>query len=117
LYFDAIGAFQAALANFLPDSALTVNRRNDRRSPLLLITGNRSRLSSPESNWMNYKFYSHSKATTDFADFADRSDMIIVEPGWKEIADYSISWSKRRQSNTPARLWKAPENAFAPSIS
>jgi pimeloyl-ACP methyl ester carboxylesterase len=109
--------FQAALANFLPDSALKVNRLNNRRSPLLLITGNRSRLSSPESNWMNYKFYSHSTATTDFADFANRSDMSIVESGWKEIADFAVSWSKRRQSNIPAGMWRSPENALAPSIS
>jgi hypothetical protein len=41
--------------------------------------------------------YRDSAAVTDFKGFPARSHYIIAEPGWREVADYALSWASAQR--------------------
>lgn len=89
--------FQAALANFTPHAATSVNFKNKNRAPLLLVAGTRDHLVPSSLVEDNYRKYKASKAITHFKEFPERSHLICMEDNWEEVADYCLSWA---QSNT-----------------
>jgi hypothetical protein len=40
------------------------------------------------------KQYRHSSAVTDIRTFEDRGHSLIIDSGWREIADISLAWLK-----------------------
>ncbi|HTZ72805.1 MAG TPA: alpha/beta hydrolase [Candidatus Aquilonibacter sp.] len=90
--------FQAALANFNPHAATTVNVHNDNRAPLLLIAGDWDHISPPAVVKATHRLYRHSKAITEYKEFPGRSHYILGLPGWEEVADYSAGWAIGRSS-------------------
>jgi pimeloyl-ACP methyl ester carboxylesterase len=96
--------FQAVFANFVPQAATTVNRLNYTRAPLLLISATHDNLVPATLNEKNYQLYKHSTATTDYAVFADRSHLIVVQQGWQDVAEYAITWVERRLSGYFSRM-------------
>ncbi len=85
--------FQAALANFNPHAATTVNVHNDTRAPLLLIAGDQDHISPPAVVKATYNLYRNSKAITEYKEFPGRSHYILGMTGWEEVADYSLAWA------------------------
>ena len=85
--------FEAAVANFTPGTVARVNHRNNRRSPLLLIAGANDNFVPAILNRTNFKLYRRSTAETDYKEFPERSHLIISQEGWKEVADYALSWA------------------------
>ena len=94
--------FQAALANFNPWAATAVNRHNDNRAPLLLINGAEDNLVPPVLNQINQWLYMDSKAVTAYKEFPDRSHLIIAQQGWKDVAEYTLSWAEGQLSDEPS---------------
>lgn len=43
-------------------------------------------------NRRNYRKYASSSAVTDFREFAGRSDWIIAQNGWQEVAGFIADW-------------------------
>jgi len=82
---------QTALANFTPDTATTVNFRNDTRAPLLLVAGGKDRVVPSSIVRANFELYRESKAETDYKEFRDRTHFIIGQDGWEKVADYVLS--------------------------
>ena len=68
---------QTAFANFTPDTATTVNFRNDTRAPLLLVAGGKDRVVPSSLVKANFDLYRESKAETDYKEFRDRTHFII----------------------------------------
>jgi pimeloyl-ACP methyl ester carboxylesterase len=99
--------FQAALANFLPRAATTVNRLNYTRAPLLLISATHDNLVPAELSEKNCEMYRHSTATTDYAAFADRSHLLVAQAGWQEVAEYAIAWAERKTAGYFQPMWRA----------
>ena len=85
--------FQAALANFNPHAATMVNTRNDTRAPLLLIAGGNDHVSPPAVVKATAKLYEHSKAVTEYKEYAHHTHFVLGEEGWSEVADYAINWA------------------------
>jgi pimeloyl-ACP methyl ester carboxylesterase len=85
--------WQAALANFVPKSALKVNLRNNRRAPLLFIAGGADHVAPASTNRENVKRYSRSTAVTDYKEFAGRPHFTCGAPGWEAVADYALAWA------------------------
>ena len=72
--------------------------RPARRTVPLLITGSQGdRLITPYISQATINLQRHSPAPTDFAQFADRSHLLIAEPGWEEVAARAIDWAARRE--------------------
>ena len=70
-----------------------------RRSPLLLIAGEKDRIMPAALNHRNYRRYSASPSVTDFKQFPGRSHYSIIGgKGWEEVADYALDWAIRATS-------------------
>jgi alpha-beta hydrolase superfamily lysophospholipase len=84
---------QTAFANFSPQSATTVNSRNDTRAPLLLVAGGQDRVVPVSLVKANFDLYRQSKAETDYKEFPGKSHFIIGEKDWDKVADYVLGWA------------------------
>lgn len=87
--------FEAAAANFNPHSPAKVDTENDTRGPLLLIMGGRDHTVPESVTRATLKQYRHSDAVTDLQDFPDRAHSLTVDGGWRDVADFSLSWLKK----------------------
>jgi pimeloyl-ACP methyl ester carboxylesterase len=76
-----------------------------RRSPLLLIAGEKDRIMPAALNRTNFRRYSASPSVTEFKEFAGRSHYsIIAGKGWEEVAYYALDWGMRAASAREGRL-------------
>lgn len=92
--------FQAGFANFNPHAATTVDFHNDKRAPLLLISGEYDHISPPSVVKMNANLYKKSSAVTEYKEFPNHSHYILGEKGWEEVADYALEWATKH-ANEP----------------
>jgi pimeloyl-ACP methyl ester carboxylesterase len=75
-----------------------------RRSPLLLIAGEKDRIMPAALNRTNFRRYRASPSVTEFKEFPGRSHYsIIAGKGWEEVADYALDWAMRAASSREAR--------------
>ncbi|MCT9932366.1 alpha/beta hydrolase [Planotetraspora sp. A-T 1434] len=88
--------FEAAAANFDPHSPAKVATGNQARGPLLLITGGRDHTVPEAVTLATLKQYRHSAAVTDFHEFPDRAHSLIIDGGWREVADFTLAWLARQ---------------------
>ena len=92
--------FQAATANFSPQAATKVNFRNDKRAPLLLIAGSEDHQVPAPVVRENYRRYARSAAVTDYKEFPGRSHLIALQCGWREVAEYALTWAEARTGSS-----------------
>lgn len=86
--------FQAATATFNPNSATRVNIANATRGPLLLISGAADTTVPPVLVKSALRAYRNSKAVTEFKEFAGRGHSLVIDNGWKELAEFILNWLK-----------------------
>jgi alpha-beta hydrolase superfamily lysophospholipase len=84
--------FQAAAANFNPHSEDKVDTKNGDRGPLLLIAGGKDHTVPTSVTKSTRNRYRHSAATTDYLEFPDRGHSLVIDSGWREIADTCLAW-------------------------
>jgi len=82
--------FQALLAQFT--DVTKVNYRNHLRGPLLIIAGELDRTVEAKMNLANFRKYARSTAVTDYREFPGRTHWICRQPGWEEVADFTLDW-------------------------
>jgi|SRR5450755_4691411 len=82
--------FQAATASFA-GSETKVNTANTTRGPLLITGGNEDHIAPPILGKASLKKY-NSSVITEYKLFESRGHSLIVDHGWREIADYSLVW-------------------------
>jgi pimeloyl-ACP methyl ester carboxylesterase len=83
----------------VPRSTLSKQGAIDfRRShvPLLLIAAERDHLTPASLIAKNAKAYRSSAGVIDFHQFSGRSHFICNEPGWEQVADYTLEWLRRQ---------------------
>jgi pimeloyl-ACP methyl ester carboxylesterase len=85
--------FQAAFANFNPHAASAVDFENDRRAPLLLISGGKDHVSPASVVEANFRLYGKSKAVTEYREFPERTHYTLGQSGWEDVADYALEWA------------------------
>ena len=84
--------FQIASGNFNPWAANRINFRNANRAPLLLIGGSQDHVVPARLNRINFRLYRHSSAVTGYREFPHRSHFIIGQTGWREVAEFALTW-------------------------
>ncbi|MFJ5035866.1 alpha/beta hydrolase [Streptomyces sp. NPDC088560] len=62
------------------------------RGPLLLISGQEDQLVPDSVTRAVYKQYGDSTAVTDLKQFADRAHSLVIDSGWRFVADYVLGW-------------------------
>lgn len=82
--------FQAATAIFA-GTQTKVNTQNTTRGPLLITGGERDHQAPPILGQASIKKY-NTTVISDFKLFEGRGHSLIVDNGWKEIAEYSLTW-------------------------
>ena len=88
------------LANFTPGHQETwVNYRNDKRAPLLFISGSEDHLMPPAIQRSNAKHYK-SNAITEVREYQGKSHLLPAQEGWEEVADYALSWALQHAGKT-----------------
>ncbi len=89
--------FQAATANVTPRAETKVATGNDTRGPLLLIAGGKDHTVPAAITKSTFKRYRRSTATTEIVEMADRGHSLVIDHGWREVADSCITWLARQQ--------------------
>ncbi|HEV7622345.1 MAG TPA: alpha/beta hydrolase [Flavisolibacter sp.] len=82
--------FQAATASFA-GTQTKVNTTNTTRGPLLITGGEKDHIAPPILGKASRKKY-NSSVITDFNLFEGRGHSLVVDHGWKEVAEYSLAW-------------------------
>jgi pimeloyl-ACP methyl ester carboxylesterase len=87
--------FEAATANFVAHSPAAVDTRNARRGPLLLISGGKDHTVPDSVTRSTFKQYRHSSAVTELKQFPDRGHSLVIDNGWREVADAALDWLEK----------------------
>ena len=103
---------QTALANFTPDSATTVNFRNDTRGALLLVAGGKDRVVPSSIVKANFDLYRESKAETDYKEYPEQTHFSLLQE--VKIADYVLGWALCRANGS--KLTAVPNQTDAWSV-
>ena len=82
--------FQAAIATFAGNET-KVNTQNSSRGPLLITGGSKDNIAPPILGKASLKKYNTS-VIYEFKLFEGRGHSLVVDRGWKEIAEYSLAW-------------------------
>ncbi|QKW25313.1 alpha/beta hydrolase [Streptomyces seoulensis] len=69
---------------------------NTARGPLLLVSGQEDLLVPDAVTRAVYKLYGDSTAVTDLKQFADRGHSLVVDSGWRQVADHVLDWLHER---------------------
>jgi len=70
----------------------SVDTANHTRGPLLLVSGQEDRMVPDAATRAAYKLYGDSTAVTDLKQFADRGHSLVVDSGWRAVADHVLAW-------------------------
>ena len=89
---------QTAFANFISDSAATVNFQNDTRAPLLMIAGGKDRVTPSSLIKANFDLYRGSKAETDYKEYPGQTHFTLLQE--TKIADYLLGWALHRSNGS-----------------
>ncbi|MBS1625455.1 MAG: alpha/beta hydrolase [Bacteroidetes bacterium] len=84
--------FQAAMATFI-GSETKVNTDNTTRGPLLITAGENDHIAPPIFGQASLEKYNKS-VVPEFKEFENRGHSLILDSGWKEVAQYSLEWLK-----------------------
>ena len=82
--------------------AITWNSKT--RAPLLLIGGGIDKIAPASMTKAIFSKQKRAKSLTELKIYADRSHYLCAEPGWEEVADYSLSWAERNQRGVVASI-------------
>ncbi len=88
--------FEASAANFKRTSPAAVDTHRNDRGPLLIIAGGQDHTVPAVVAKAAYKLYADSSATTDLHELSDRGHSLVLDHGWREVADVTLDWLHRQ---------------------
>lgn len=92
---SGVPLFQAAFANLNPRTEAKVNVRNPDRGPLLIIDGERDNTLPLSMAKAAYQLQKKNAAVTEFAMIPNRGHSLIIDAGWREVADAALDFAQR----------------------
>ena len=87
--------FQAAGANLNPWTEAKVRTKNPERGPLLIIGSAADHTAPAAVAQASFKKQQRNEGITEYYEFEDRGHSLIVDHGWKDVADVSLSFAER----------------------
>ena len=94
--------FEVAVANFNLHAESRVNTHNDRRGPLLLISGTADHTAPDISTSAALRLYRDSQAVTTLERFQGRGHSLVIDHGWREVAEAVLTWLDQQGLGTTA---------------
>lgn len=86
--------FEAAVANFAPNSPAKVDTGNATRGPLLLTAGGKDHTVPRAITKQTLKRYQNTN--TDYVEFPDRGHALAIDHGWRDVADRVLAWLREQ---------------------
>jgi pimeloyl-ACP methyl ester carboxylesterase len=99
--------FQGAAANLNPWTEAKVDTANPDRGPMLLIAGEKDHTAPPAITRASYKHQQHNPGVTEMAEMPGRGHALIIDSGWREVADTALAFVQRFTSPQPAKTGPA----------
>jgi pimeloyl-ACP methyl ester carboxylesterase len=88
--------FQAAAANLNPWTEAKVNSKNPERGPLLIISGEKDNTVPWSIANASFKRQRRNEsAVTEIVEIKDRGHALVIDGGWREVADTALAFVKR----------------------
>jgi pimeloyl-ACP methyl ester carboxylesterase len=87
--------FQAAAANLNPWTEAKVDTKNAARGPLLIISGERDNTVPWSIANASYKRQRRNAGVTEIVEIPDRGHALVIDHGWREVADKALEFIKR----------------------
>jgi non-heme chloroperoxidase len=87
--------FQAATANLNPWTEAKVDSKNPERGPLLIVSGEKDNTVPWAIANASYKKQKRNEAVTEIVEMPDRGHALVVDSGWREVADTALTFVKR----------------------
>ncbi len=92
---SGVPLFQAAFANINPWTEAKVNWRTPSRGPLLIIDGEKDNTLPLSMARAAYKLQKKNSGVTDFATIPNRGHSLVIDSGWREVADVTLNFVRR----------------------
>jgi non-heme chloroperoxidase len=93
--------FQAALANVVLHSATKINTKAD-RGPLLIVGADKDSTVPATTSRDVFHMYDAAQTVNEYKEFPNRDHALVIERGWREVADYTLDWLRRHESEVMA---------------
>jgi pimeloyl-ACP methyl ester carboxylesterase len=87
--------FQAATANLNPWSEAKVDTKNPERGPLLIVSGEKDNTVPWAIANASYKKQKRNEGVTEIVEMPNRGHALVVDGGWREVADTALAFIKR----------------------
>jgi non-heme chloroperoxidase len=87
--------FQAAAANLNPWTEAKVDTKNPDRGPLLLISGEKDNTVPWSITNASYKQQKRNPGVTEIVEMPGRGHALVIDNGWREVADTVLAFVKR----------------------
>jgi non-heme chloroperoxidase len=87
--------FQAASANLNPWTEAKVDTEHPERGPMLIIGSTLDHTVPAQVAKASFKKQERNEAITEYYEFEDRGHSLIVDHGWKDVANVSLSFAQR----------------------
>jgi pimeloyl-ACP methyl ester carboxylesterase len=87
--------FQAANANLNPLTEAKVDSKNPQRGPLLIISGEKDNTVPWAIANASYKKQKRNEGVTEIVEMPNRGHALVVDSGWREVADKALAFVKR----------------------
>src|SRR5438105_6122505 len=92
---SGVPLFQAATANLNPWTEAKVDTKNPDRGPLLIISGEKDHTVPPALSNASYNQQQHNENVTEVAEIPGRGHALVIDHGWREVADTALAFVKR----------------------
>ena len=87
--------FQAAAANINPWTEAKVDSKNPDRGPLLIISGEKDHTVPWAIANASYKQQKRNVGVTEIVEMPNRGHALVIDSGWREVADKALAFVKR----------------------
>jgi non-heme chloroperoxidase len=87
--------FQAATANLNPWTESKADTENPERGPMLIVSGQKDNTAPGAIARAIYKQQKDNVSVTEFVELANRGHALVIDSGWREVADTALAFIKR----------------------
>jgi non-heme chloroperoxidase len=92
---SGVPLFQAATANLNPWTEAKVDTQNPGRGPVLIISGEKDNTVPRAIAEASYKLQQRNSGTTEFIEMPNRGHALVIDSGWREVAETALAFVRR----------------------
>jgi non-heme chloroperoxidase len=92
---SGVPLFQAATANLNPWTEAKVDTENPQRGPVLIVSGEKDNTVPRSIAEASFKLQQRNAGITEFVEMPNRGHSLVIDHGWREVAQTSLDFVKR----------------------